>query len=43
MRHINRESGCVVIVRPDQYIAGVFPMSDTKALASFFAGFMRSN
>ena len=40
LRSINREQGCVVVVRPDQYIAHVLPMSDTDALAKFFASFM---
>jgi phenol 2-monooxygenase len=41
MRGINREQGCLVVVRPDQYIAQVLPLSDTEALATFFAGFMQ--
>ncbi len=40
MRGINRENGCLLVVRPDQYIAHVLPISDTDALAEFFAGFM---
>ena len=40
MRGINREQGCMVVVRPDQYIAQVLPLNDTAALAEFFAGFM---
>jgi 2-polyprenyl-6-methoxyphenol hydroxylase-like FAD-dependent oxidoreductase len=40
MRHINKESGCLVVVRPDQYIAHVLPIIDTDALAKFFTGFM---
>ena len=40
MRGINREQGCMVVVRPDQYIAHVLPLNDTAALAEFFAGFM---
>jgi 2-polyprenyl-6-methoxyphenol hydroxylase-like FAD-dependent oxidoreductase len=40
MRGIDRQQGCLVVVRPDQYIAHVLPISDTEALANFFAGFM---
>jgi phenol 2-monooxygenase (NADPH) len=40
LRGIDREQGCLVVVRPDQYVAHVFPISDTDALAEFFAGFM---
>ncbi|KEJ98144.1 phenol 2-monooxygenase [Pseudosulfitobacter pseudonitzschiae] len=38
MRGIDRSAGCVVIVRPDQYVADVLPMGDTDALAAFFDG-----
>jgi 2-polyprenyl-6-methoxyphenol hydroxylase-like FAD-dependent oxidoreductase len=40
LRGINLDGGCLVVVRPDQYIAHVLPLSDTDALAKFFAGFM---
>ncbi|TLP78918.1 FAD-binding monooxygenase [Nesterenkonia sphaerica] len=36
-RSISR-SGAVVVVRPDQYVAHVLPLTDTAALAEFFAG-----
>ncbi|KAI5206374.1 tetracycline 6-hydroxylase protein [Aureobasidium subglaciale] len=39
-RKIDREKGCVVVVRPDQYIANVLPLDDHKELAKFFNGFM---
>ena len=39
-RGINREQGCLVLVRPDQYVAHILPLGDTAALAAFFAGFM---
>ncbi len=35
-RGISR-TGCVVVVRPDQYVAHVLPLTDTAALADFFA------
>jgi phenol 2-monooxygenase (NADPH) len=40
MRGINREHGCIVVVRPDQYVAHVLPLDAYGALSSFFAGFM---
>lgn len=36
MRGINRENGCMIIVRPDQYIAHILPLDAYKELASFF-------
>ena len=36
IRSINRESGCMVIVRPDQYVADVMPLDAHDALAGFF-------
>jgi len=41
MRGIDREQGCMVVVRPDQYVAHVLPLDAYKELSSFFAGFMR--
>lgn len=41
MRGINRETGCMVVVRPDQYIANVLPLDGTAELAAFFAGVLR--
>ena len=40
LRGINRVHGCLVVVRPDQYIAHVLPLNDTAALTAFFDGFM---
>ncbi|MDT0164863.1 FAD-binding monooxygenase [Actinotalea sp. AC32] len=34
-REVDRR-GCVVVVRPDQYVAGVFPLDGTAELAAFF-------
>jgi phenol 2-monooxygenase (NADPH) len=42
LRGIDRERGCVVIVRPDQYVAHVLPLDDHTALATFFDVFMLS-
>ena len=36
-RGISRD-GAVVVVRPDQYVAGVFSLADTASLAEFFRG-----
>lgn len=38
-RDIDR-SGAIVVVRPDQYVAGVFPLDARDELAAFFAGNM---
>ena len=40
MRGIDREAGCIVVVRPDQYVAHVLPLDGYKQLASLFGGFM---
>jgi phenol 2-monooxygenase len=40
LRGIDRARGCVVVVRPDQYVAHVLPIEAHKDLAGFFAGFM---
>jgi phenol 2-monooxygenase/3-hydroxybenzoate 4-monooxygenase len=41
LRGIDREQGALIVVRPDQYIAHVFPLGTHQALADFFAGIMR--
>ena len=38
-RELSRD-GVVVVVRPDQYVAAVLPLSATAELASFFEGFL---
>jgi phenol 2-monooxygenase len=40
MRGVDRHSGCVVIVRPDQYVAHILPLEAYAELSDFFAGFM---
>jgi phenol 2-monooxygenase len=40
MRGIDRDSGCVVVVRPDQYVAHVLPLDAYAGLSAFFDGFM---
>ena len=41
LRGIDREAGCVVVVRPDQYVAHVLPLDGHEPLADFFAGILR--
>ncbi|MEB2349579.1 MAG: FAD-dependent monooxygenase [Comamonadaceae bacterium] len=41
MRGIDRERGCMVVVRPDQYVANVLPLDGYDELAAFFAGVLR--
>ena len=36
MRGIDRDRGCMVIVRPDQYTAHILPLTATDDLATFF-------
>jgi len=40
LRGIDRQRGCIVVVRPDQYIAHVLPLDAGNELARFFDGFM---
>ncbi|MEZ2128155.1 MULTISPECIES: FAD-binding monooxygenase [unclassified Sinorhizobium] len=40
MRGIDREKGCMVVVRPDQYVAHVLPLNAYAELTAFFEGFM---
>jgi len=40
MRGIDREKGCMVIVRPDQFVAHVLPLDSYNGLAAYFDGFM---
>ena len=41
LRGIDRGTGCMVVVRPDQYVAHVLPFGAHDSLADFFDGFMR--
>lgn len=40
MRSIDRTAGCMVVVRPDQYVANVLPLDDFAGLAAYFDAFM---
>ncbi len=40
MRGIDRDRGCIVVVRPDQYVANVLPLDAYEELSNFFGGFL---
>jgi len=40
LRGIDRKAGCMVVVRPDQYVAQVLPLDGYRELASYFDSFM---
>jgi len=40
LRGIDRSNGCIVIVRPDQHVASILPLTAHKDLANFFDVFM---
>lgn len=40
MRGIDREQGCMIVVRPDQYIANILPLDAYDELAGFFDGIL---
>ena len=40
MRGIDRNAGCMVVVRPDQYVAHIVPLDGYGQLAAFFDAFM---
>jgi phenol 2-monooxygenase (NADPH) len=40
LRGIDRDHGCLVITRPDQYVAHILPLDAYDALTAFFDGFM---
>ena len=37
MRVINREKGCMIVVRPDQYVANVLPLDGYEELSAYFS------
>jgi phenol 2-monooxygenase len=39
-RGVNRETGCMVVVRPDQYVSHVLPLDGHDSLTDFFAQIM---
>lgn len=40
MRGVDRNAGCLLVVRPDQYVAHILPIDGYESLANFFAGFL---
>jgi phenol 2-monooxygenase len=40
LRGVDRERGCIVIVRPDQHVANVLPIDGFAELSAFFEGFL---
>jgi hypothetical protein len=40
LRGVDRNRGCMVVVRPDQYVAHVLPIDAYFELGAFFDGFM---
>jgi phenol 2-monooxygenase len=40
LRGVNRETGCMVVVRPDQYVAHVLPLHGHQELTELFAGIL---
>jgi len=41
MRGIDRKNGCMIAVRPDQYVAHILPLGGFGALSAFFEGILR--
>lgn len=42
LRGIDRDHGCMVLVRPDQFVAHVLPLDGHDALAQFMAGILNA-
>ena len=40
LRGIDREQGCIVLVRPDQHVAHVLPLDDHAGLSAFLGGIL---
>jgi phenol 2-monooxygenase (NADPH) len=40
LRGVDRETGSMVVVRPDQYVSHVLPLDGHQALADFFASIL---
>ncbi|MFT3664531.1 FAD-dependent monooxygenase [Piscinibacter sp.] len=41
LRGIDRAAGCIVVVRPDQYVGHVLPLAAREELAAYFAAILR--
>ncbi|CAM8650305.1 UbiH 2-polyprenyl-6-methoxyphenol hydroxylase and related FAD-dependent oxidoreductases [Comamonadaceae bacterium] len=42
MRQIDRANGCIVIVRPDQYVGHILPLDARDGLSAYFANILRA-
>jgi len=40
LRGVDRETGCMILVRPDQYVSHVLPLRGYEELTDFFAGIL---
>jgi phenol 2-monooxygenase len=40
LRGVNRAEGCLIVVRPDQYVSHVLPLHAHQALNDFLAGIL---
>jgi phenol 2-monooxygenase len=40
LRGVDRDAGCLVVVRPDQYVADVLPLHDHRGLTDLLAGIL---
>ena len=40
LREISKETGCLVVVRPDQHIANILPLKAFNEISEFFDKFM---
>jgi phenol 2-monooxygenase (NADPH) len=40
-RGIDRNTGCLVVVRPDQYVGHILPLTEREALAAYFDAILR--
>jgi phenol 2-monooxygenase len=36
LRGVNRETGCMIVARPDQYVSHILPLDEHEALINFF-------
>lgn len=42
-RGIRRDKGCLVVLRPDQYVGHLLPLDTVEELGRYFGGFMRAS
>jgi phenol 2-monooxygenase len=42
IRGISKSDGCIVVVRPDQYVAAVLPLNQHQELTNFFGRCLNS-